>query len=101
MNNGAILIWNPIEEEENSKTFLQLSTNNRVTSMDFSPDGRFLASADESGEIIIWSREVKEFEFEYFWRDGLFNYRLFLSTTSFAKTLVLLRDSRDSGIRFL
>jgi hypothetical protein len=31
-----------------------------MDSLSFSPDGRFLASADDDGKLIIWSAEVNK-----------------------------------------
>ena len=56
----SIVIWNPLETDKTKqKRFLPLKHRCRQTSLSFSPDGRFLASANEKGEIIIWSTEVR------------------------------------------
>ena len=64
---GSVVIWNPLEmEETKQKRFLPQKHSHRVDSLSFSPDGRFLASADEKiaavggwREIAIWSTEVR------------------------------------------
>ena len=57
---GSIVIWNPLETDETKqKRILPREHSNSVRSLSFSPDGRFLASGDQNGEIIIWSTEVR------------------------------------------
>ena len=57
---GPIVILNPLETDETKKKrILPKKHSNDVISLSFSPDGRFLASGDRNGEIIIWSTEVR------------------------------------------
>ena len=60
MYDGSIVVWNPLETDETKqKRFLPGVHSGVVISLSFSPDGRFLASAADNGEIIIWSTEVR------------------------------------------
>ena len=60
LRDGSIAIWNPLETDETKqKRFLPQKHSVVVISLSCSPDGRFLASADRNGEIIIWSTEVR------------------------------------------
>ena len=60
LRDGSIVIWNPLETDEaKQKRILPQKHLDSVYSLSFSPDGRFLASADQKGEIIIWSTEVR------------------------------------------
>ena len=57
---GPIVILNPLETDETKKKLiLPKKHSDDVISLSFSPDGRFLASGDRNGEIIIWSTEVR------------------------------------------
>jgi WD40 repeat protein len=55
--NGEIVIWTPLAKE---KTRFLSQHSDRVDWLSFSPDGRFLASADSEGKFIIWSAEVNK-----------------------------------------
>jgi WD40 repeat protein len=55
---GEIEIWTPLKKEK--KRILISQHSNMVVSLSFSPDGRFLASADVEKKLIIWSTEVKQ-----------------------------------------
>ncbi len=58
---GSVVIWNPLEEnEENRKRILPQKHSDEVVLLSFSPDGRFLSSADIKGELIIWLAEVRK-----------------------------------------
>ena len=60
LRDRSIVIWNPLETDEaKQKRFLPQKHSNDVYSLSFSPDGRFLASGNELGGIIIWSTEVR------------------------------------------
>ena len=58
---GRIVVWNPLETDETKQKQIlrEHSNNHMVTSLSFSPDGRFLASVEYKGETIIWSTEVR------------------------------------------
>jgi WD40 repeat protein len=57
LHNGRIVIWTPLAEE---KTRILSQHSDRVDLLSFSPNGRFLASADSEGKFIIWSAEVNK-----------------------------------------
>ncbi len=60
LEDGSVVIWNPLEEvEANRSRILPQKHSDRVWSLSFSPDGRFLASTDSPGELIIWSTKVR------------------------------------------
>ena len=60
LNDGQIVVWNPLETDETKqKRILPKKHSYLVDSLSFSPDGRFLASSDPKGKIIIWSTEVR------------------------------------------
>ena len=61
-------MWNPLETDETKQKRILRPKHyddddddvvDAVQELSFSPDGRFLASADWSKEIIIWSTEVR------------------------------------------
>jgi WD40 repeat protein len=54
---GNIVIWTPLAKEE---TRILSQHSDRVVSLSFSPDGRFLASTDFDRNLIIWSAEVNK-----------------------------------------
>jgi WD40 repeat protein len=55
---GKIVIWTPLKKE---KTRILNKHSDMLHSLSFSPDGRFLASADVSRIfIIIWATEVNK-----------------------------------------
>ncbi len=55
---GRIVIWTPLEKE---KTRIPTSQHSdEISSLSFSPDGRFLASTDASRKLIIWATEVNK-----------------------------------------
>ncbi|XP_046634171.1 F-box-like/WD repeat-containing protein TBL1X isoform X2 [Daphnia pulicaria] len=55
LNEGRIVIWTPLKKEKTR--FLTSQHSDRVDWLSFSPDGRFLASEDMNGKLIIWSTE--------------------------------------------
>ncbi len=57
LNEGRIVIWTPLAKE---KTRILSRHSHRVDWLSFSPDGRFLASEDMNGRLIIWSTEVNK-----------------------------------------
>jgi WD40 repeat protein len=56
-SDGKIVIWTPLAEE---KTRILSQNTDWATSLSFSPDGRFLASADPDQKLIILSTEVNK-----------------------------------------
>jgi WD40 repeat protein len=58
MDKGRILIWTPLDSKEKTRILSQHS--GWVDLLSFSPNGRFLASADDDGKLIIWTTEVKQ-----------------------------------------
>jgi WD40 repeat protein len=56
--NGKVVIWTPLAKKKTR--FLISQHSRRVESLSFSPDGRFLASSDMHGKLIIWLAEVKQ-----------------------------------------
>ena len=57
---GKIVIWTPLEKK---KTRILSQHSNWAVDiywLSFSPDGRFLASADLDGKLIIWATEVNK-----------------------------------------
>ncbi len=54
---GQIVIWTPLAKK---MIFLSHHSSNWVDSLSFSPDGRFLASVDDDGKLIIWTIEVNK-----------------------------------------
>ncbi len=56
--NGKIVVWTPLQKEKTR--ILSQHSDDLVHSLSFSPDGRFLASADRIGKIIIWATEVNK-----------------------------------------
>jgi WD40 repeat protein len=54
---GKIIIWTPLAKE---KTRFLSQHSSWVWSLSFSPDGRFLASSDMNGKLIIWLAEVNK-----------------------------------------
>jgi WD40 repeat protein len=54
---GKIIIWTPLEKE---KTRFLSQHSSWMDSLSFSPDGRFLASSDMNGKLIIWATEVNK-----------------------------------------
>ena len=60
--------WTVETDETKQKRILPRKHSDWVWSLSFSPDGRFLASADLKEEIIIWSTEVRN------WRGKMCNW---------------------------
>lgn len=54
---GDVLIWNPLENDEKLRTLTRQHSKPLVLVV-FSPDGRFLASADTNNKIVVWSTET-------------------------------------------
>jgi WD40 repeat protein len=52
-----IVIWTPLKKE---KTKILSQHPGWAISLSFSPNGRFLASADHLGNLIIWATEVNK-----------------------------------------
>ena len=58
MASGQVLVWDLDNNDTDAPQILSGHTN-RVADVAFSPSGgRFLASSDENGELIIWSTKV-------------------------------------------
>jgi WD40 repeat protein len=55
---GKIVIWTPLDSKEKTRILISQHSN-RVESLSFSPDGRFLASEDGE-KLIIWATEVNK-----------------------------------------
>ncbi|XP_046461319.1 uncharacterized protein LOC124207753 isoform X2 [Daphnia pulex] len=55
LGNGGIVIWTRLDSMEKTRILSQHS--NMVNWLSFSPDGRFLASADSRRKFIIWATE--------------------------------------------
>jgi WD40 repeat protein len=55
---GKIVIWTPLDSKEKTRILISQHSCLGVSLLSFSPDGRFLASADINGKFIIWATEV-------------------------------------------
>ena len=68
MYDGSLVVWNPLETDETKqKRVLPQKHSNGSRALSFSPDGRFLAAVDQSGETIIWSTEVRNRGGNVYW----------------------------------
>ncbi|XP_046634196.1 uncharacterized protein LOC124313354 isoform X2 [Daphnia pulicaria] len=98
--NGKIVIWTPLDSKEKTKILNQHL--NWVDSLSFSPDGRFLASADSHGILIIWATEnwdepVYISEEEIRWA----NRCSWLSSSTDVPNYKLTFESRDSKVHVI
>lgn len=58
LENGSILVWSPTEKMIQPSLFFD-GHSQELCQILFSPNGRYLASTDYEGQLVIWSTEVK------------------------------------------
>ncbi len=68
---GLLGLWD-IQTEERKQVFEQAQT--QPQSLDLSPDGRYIASANMSGHILVWQRATGKVQ-EELWTDGIWSLK--------------------------
>lgn len=56
VNRNGIYAWNPDVHEESGAALNLKPGHDFIRDLAFSPDGKVLASVDDSGAIVLWSR---------------------------------------------